>query len=175
MAGSVALATVAGVAVGLTGCTKTATPSAAAFCRRIAANKQALQGPAGDAAALGRTLTAYRTVGQVAPIAVRDAWTTVTALIESAATADLTQPQASEGLAARALAAKPEIDAIVSYARTTCDLDLSTGLTAAVPAATTVPASTGSGDPTAVDPTATTADAPGTVPPQAGDTTTTAA
>ena len=110
---------------------------------------------------------------------VRDAWGTVTALVESAASADLTVPQTNERLAARSLAAKPEIDSIVHYTKSTCGLDIA----AAAPVTAPVPAPTApaTGDPAtgqpatgepatangagATDATPTTVEEPGTVPP----------
>ena len=60
---------VAGLAVAalVTGCRTTTTPSAAAFCRRVEANRSVLQGAGTDAAGVARTLAAYRNVAQVAP------------------------------------------------------------------------------------------------------------
>ena len=138
---------VAGLAIAalVTGCRTTTTPSAAAFCRRVEANRSVLQGAGTDAAGVARTLAAYRNVAQVAPAGVRDAWGTVTALVESAASADLTVPQTNERLAARSLAAKPEIDSIVHYTKSTCGLDIA----AAAPVTAPVPAPTAqaTGDP----------------------------
>ena len=159
----------------LSGCRTTTTPSAAAFCRRVEANRSVLQGAGADAAGVARTLAAYRNVAQVAPAGVRDAWGTVTALVESAASADLSEPQTNERLAARSLAAKPEIDSIVTYTKSTCGLDIAAAATVTPPApaatasATADPATdpaTQSGTAAADDP-PTTVEAPGTVPPTA--------
>ena len=159
----------------LAGCRTTTTPSAAAFCRRVEANRSVLHGGGADAAGVARTLAAYRNVAQVAPAGVRDAWGTVTALVESAASADLSEPQTNERLAARSLAAKPEIDSIVNYTKSTCGLDIAAAapVTPSVPApgasATADPAidpATGVGA-TATEDTPTTVEPPGTVPPTA--------
>ena len=167
---------VAGLAVAalVTGCRTTTTPSAAAFCRRVEANRSVLQGAGTDAAGVARTLAAYRNVAQVAPAGVRDAWGTVTALVESAASADLTVPQTNERLAARSLAAKPEIDSIVNYTKSTCGLDIAAAapVTAPVPAPTApatgqpAPGDTATADAAAAtDATPAIVEEPGTVPP----------
>jgi hypothetical protein len=132
--GCVALATLIVVAAA---CSDAVTPSQPGFCRRVTANLDALRNVA-DPTQAGKTLDAYRKVAVVAPAGVRDAWTTLTAVIESAATKDISQPGAEAAFAQRILTSKPAIDTILAYTKDNCGIDL-----AAPPpttaAATTVP------------------------------------
>jgi hypothetical protein len=104
-------------------CGGAVTPSQPGFCRRVSANLDALRNVA-DPSQASKTLDAYRKIAAVAPAGVRDAWTTLTAVIESAATKDISQPGAEAAFAQRILASKPAIDTILAYTKDNCGIDL---------------------------------------------------
>ena len=120
----IALAAMAVPAGALTGCNRGTVPSGKAFCDRVSARLAELRGPVADPAAARASVQAYRDLGAVAPAPVRDAWKAVTALVESAASLDLTSPEAQSTFAERALAAAPQVKTITDYAHDTCGVDL---------------------------------------------------
>ena len=148
------------------GCGGAVTPSQPGFCRRVSANLDALRNVA-DPAQAGKTLDAYHKVAAVAPAGVRDAWTTLTAVIESAATKDISQPGAESAFTQRILASKSAFDTILAYTKDNCGIDL------AAPPPTTPPTTAA---PTTIAPTrelpATTAPATETSAPEAPSTST---
>jgi hypothetical protein len=117
------VATLAGAAA----CGGGTVPSGTAFCGRISDRLSLLRGltidPA-DPASARSVLTAYEDVGKVSPAPVRDAWTKLTKLVETAATSDLKTPEAGGKFAEQALAAQPDITTIKTYVKATCGIDL---------------------------------------------------
>ena len=106
------------------GCNRGTVPSGKAFCDQVSARLADLRGPVVDPAAARAAVQAYRDLGAVTPAPVRDAWRAVTALGESAASLDLTSPEAQSRFAEQALAAAPQVKTITDYTHDTCGVDL---------------------------------------------------
>jgi len=108
----------------LAACNRGTVPSGKAFCDRVGARLADLKGPVTDAATAKRSVQAYRDLQAVAPAPVRDAWKTVTSLVESAAALDLTSTEQQSRFAEQALAASSQVKTVTDYTRDTCGLDL---------------------------------------------------
>ena len=99
-------------------------PSGAAFCERVTKHLTELKGPVTDNAAAKRAVAAYKDVATVTPAPVREAWATVTLLVEAAASLDLTSATAASAFAERAVAADGQITRVADYTRDTCGVEL---------------------------------------------------
>ena len=110
----------------LAACNRGTVPSGKAFCERVSARLAELKGPVTDSAGAKRSVQAYRDLQPVAPAPVRDAWKTVTSLVEAAATLDLTSTDQQGKFAEQALAASGQVKIVTDYTRDTCGLDLNT-------------------------------------------------
>jgi hypothetical protein len=115
------------LAVVLAACGGADAPTGEAFCQAVSSKLEQLKGPVTDPAAAAKSVQAYRDVAKVAPAPVRDAWKTVTELVESAATLDLTSKDAQAKFAERALEAAGDVRTITDYTQTTCAIALVPG------------------------------------------------
>lgn len=106
-------------------------PTGDAFCAAVSSKLEQLRGPVTDPATATRAVQAYRDVAKVTPAPVRDAWKTVTGLVETASTLDVTSKDEQARFAERALAAARDVKTITEYTKTTCGVDLVTGAAAA--------------------------------------------
>ena len=111
-------------AVPLSACNRGTVPSGAAFCARVTKHLAELKGPVTDSAAAKRAVEAYKDVAIMAPAPVREAWATVTLLVEAAASLDLTSATAQSAFAERAVAADAQITRVADYTRDTCGVEL---------------------------------------------------
>lgn len=102
-------------------------PTGQAFCDAVSSKLEQLKGPVTDPVAAAKAVAAYQDVAKVAPAPVRDAWTTVTELVEAAATLDLASKDAQAKFAERALRAAGAVKTITDYTQTTCGVTLATG------------------------------------------------
>ncbi len=118
---------VALLAVSLVACGGAEAPTGEAFCKAVSSKIDQLKGPVTDPAAAAKSVQAYQDVAKVAPAPVRDAWKTVTGLVESAATLDLTSKDAQAKFAERALQAAGDVKTITDYTQTTCGVALVPG------------------------------------------------
>ena len=109
----------------LSACNRGTVASGTAFCDRVAKRLPELKGPVTDGDTAKRAVAAYKDVGTVAPAPVREAWATVTSLVQAAASLDVTSPAAQSAFAERAIAADPQITLVVTYTRDTCGIEFS--------------------------------------------------
>jgi len=134
------------------------------FCAKLQKDHAQLSVVPSDPRQLSAYVNRYRQLAKVVPLAIDDEWHTVTDLMQSVASDDLSDPGAADKLRDKAAAAMKAVDAVRTYAQQTCGVDLALGSTTAPPTATTVvpgaPAT-----PTA--PTTTRAPTPATLPPKA--------
>ena len=108
----------------LSACNRGTVPSGTAFCARVTKHLAELKGPVTDSAAAKRAVAAYKDVATVTPAPVREAWASVTLLVEAAASLDLTSATSQSAFAERAVAADAQITRVADYTRDTCGVEL---------------------------------------------------
>jgi hypothetical protein len=109
----------------LAACGRPEAPTGQAFCDAVTAKLDQLKGPVTDPATAAKAVQAYQDVAKVAPAPVRDAWNTVTDLVEAASSLDLASKDAQAKFAERALRAAGDVKTITDYTQTTCGVTLS--------------------------------------------------
>lgn len=117
----------AAAVLSLVACGGSDAPTGDAFCAAVTSKLEQLRGPATDPATAAGAVKAYQDVAKVAPAPVRDAWNTVTDLVEAAADLDTSSKEDQAAFAERALAAAGDVTTITDYTKTTCGIDLVTG------------------------------------------------
>jgi hypothetical protein len=131
------------------------------FCTQLAKDQALLAVVPQNPGDLDQFVGRYRKLGSVAPLAIDDQWTTITALVEAVATGDVTDPATANRLRDQAVAVTKAVDDVRAYAQETCGVNLVlAGTPGAVTPTTVVPATTTPGAPVTPPPTQ-----PGTIPP----------
>jgi hypothetical protein len=132
---------IAALALGVTTCGAIAacssdapTATDARYCATISANLDQLNAPSiVDTVGIEATSTLYRTITDIAPLAVQKEWETMTSVLAAAATADAKDPAAVQKIADMARSSQHAATAIADYTTKVC------GVTLAAPT-TTLPA-----------------------------------
>jgi hypothetical protein len=140
----------------LAACSSGPTRGQVAFCRRLQQDRAVLDTPAGSTAAANAQVERFRALDKLAPEAIRDEWHAVTELMALAASTDVGSVDGRNALTEAALAASRPADAVRTYVRDVCGVEL-TG--------TVVPSAAPTSTATATTVTAATTDAPGGNPP----------
>ena len=143
-------------ALGLAACDKGS--RADQFCAKLQKDQQQLSTVPSQPDQLEAYVNRYRQLAKVVPLAIDDEWHTVTDLMQSVASDDLSDPDAADKLRDEAVAATKAVDTVRTYARQTCGVDLTLGGTPTTTTTTTVAGAA---------PTTTRAPTPATLPPRA--------
>jgi hypothetical protein len=115
------------------------------FCDKLVEEHTLLATVPTDPAQLDDFVERYEDLGDVAPLAIDEQWTTITDLVSAVATADLADPATADRLRDQAVAATKAVNEVRVYAQDTCGVDLVFASVApatapADPSATTLPA-----------------------------------
>jgi hypothetical protein len=151
LAGGLALAI--GLVLGACGDEPTRTEQ---FCDRLREDQGVLAAIPPTPDGLEQVVEAYRSVEEVAPLAIEEDWTVISSLVAAAAAVDPADPAAVERVRTDAFAATQAVQRVTVFARETCGVSLD-----GVPVPTTVTLPDGSTVPAVTVPA-------GTLPPQGG-------
>jgi hypothetical protein len=106
------------------------TATDARYCAAISANLDQLNAPSiVDAAGIEATSTLYRSITDVAPLAVQKEWETMTSVLAAAATTDAKDPAAVQKIADLARSSQHAATAIADYTSKVCGVTLATPTT----------------------------------------------
>jgi hypothetical protein len=110
----------------LAGCSDDAPErSTEAYCGAVQTNAAALASPAlATAADVEATLALYRSIAEVAPLAVQPEWEQLLGVVETAATVVPGDQLSAQTVADAARSAEPAARRIADYTRTTCGVAL---------------------------------------------------
>jgi len=120
------------LACGVIGSCSSDTPPAtdAQYCAAISANLDQLNAPSiVDAAGIEATSTLYRSITDIAPLAVQKEWETVTSNVAAAAALDPNDPAAVQRIADMARSSQHAATAIADYTTKICGVTLATPTT----------------------------------------------
>lgn len=105
-------------------CSNDAVRGQESFCAELRANRELLLAPVTQPGTVAPILGRYQKLDLLAPEAIRDEWHELTVLVERVAAADPRQPQVQPDLVSQAHATDGSIRRIISYAKTTCGVDM---------------------------------------------------
>ncbi len=106
-------------------CSSGTTRSQAGFCKQLTADRDLLIAPITQPATVAPLLARYERLDLLAPEAIRDEWHELTVLIQTVAASDVRLPGKQADLVQLAYTTDRAIQAIVSYGRDVCDVELS--------------------------------------------------
>ena len=121
------VALVALVAMTIAGCGGDDQPSADAerFCAEAIQHRGAIvDPPLSDEAGLEATLAFYRTMGELAPLAIAEEWQQLVVNLETAAALEPGNPESEQLVAATAFATEPAAYAVTVWLSRNCGLDI---------------------------------------------------
>src|SRR4051812_19058166 len=91
----------------LAACGPKSQPDAVHFCQQVQSEQAPLTSGVGSEADIATTVSRYRELGKLAPVAIRQEWEALTSVVEQAATMDLSTPDAGTRLADLAYSSEP--------------------------------------------------------------------
>jgi hypothetical protein len=106
--------------------------SQSAFCSKLGKD-QVVVASVADADGVRAAVSQYEALDKVAPLAISDEWHQLTELVKRAATVDPKNTDGSSALVAQAFASSSAAQKVLTYARTTCHVNLSSPTTAPHP------------------------------------------
>jgi hypothetical protein len=94
------------------------------FCDRLRDGQSVLVTLPPTPDALAQVVEAYRSVEEVAPLAIEEDWTVIASLVAAAAAVDPADPVAVERVRTDAIAATQAVQRVTTFARETCGVSL---------------------------------------------------
>jgi hypothetical protein len=125
-------------------CSSDSSRSESAYCTAVGKHLDQLNNPAITSSAdITATISVYRSVAEVAPLAVQPEWETLLASVQTAATVTPSDPASVQLAADTAREAQPAATRVSTYTAQRCGLQLGTAVQPTTPSASTIaPANT---------------------------------
>lgn len=106
-------------------CSDSPERSVQGFCDRLAVERTLLTARLTEPAQVQPLVDRFRALNELAPEQIRVEFNEIVVLVETVAAAELS-PESQNELVKLALATDPSIEAVTAYARTTCQVELTT-------------------------------------------------
>jgi hypothetical protein len=124
----------AAVLLGLAACGDGGAGDAGRFCARVEAEQAALSGGIVTPLDASAAVTRYQELADLAPLAIRDEWAQLTAVVEAAATADVTDPAERDRLTELAYGSEQAARTVDQWVTERCGVRLRNGPAITAPA-----------------------------------------
>lgn len=121
---ALALATIIAVSASVSACGDPTQRTSERFCGELQAHLNEIQTPPTKADEIPALITLFSKMGEVAPLDVERDWEAVYASLKTANTVNPNDAASVQKVAATVLATQHSSDAVISWAKTNCNLDI---------------------------------------------------